>query len=191
VVQVNRLAIDRGRPRSRSHSPPSGRSDIFITPSPRASRRHRARILAILCELAEPSDVASLEYLLEDTVEGVRWNIMCLLIDKGSEAQKQRALPVGLEFLDSSDSFMQSECEELLLAHFDLGWTLIEQEIHYRQTRDESEESFEPREPTLAILLRIFRKGTEARKLRGVRASLTCPSFGTRGGNSLHHSSWL
>ena len=49
-----------------------------------------------------------------------------------------------MEFLDSSDGFMRSECEELLLTHFDLGHDLIEQEIRYRQTRGESEESLEP-----------------------------------------------
>ena len=137
----------------------------------KASRRRRARILAILCELAEPSDVTGLEDLLEDPAEGVRWNVLRLLINKGSEAQKQRALRVSIEFLDSSDRFMRSECEELLLAHFDLGQPLIEAEIRYRQTRGGSEESFEPGETTLAILLRIFRKGSEERKLRGVRAS--------------------
>jgi HEAT repeat protein len=127
-----------------------------------ASRRRRGRVLAILRELAEPADVAGLEDLLEDPVEGVRWNAVHLFVEKGSDPQKQRAFQVGMAFLDSADSFMRSECEELLLAHFDLVRDLIEQEIDRRRREGEAEESFEPRETTLGILCRIFRKGCRA-----------------------------
>lgn len=124
-----------------------------------ASRRRRGRILAILRELAEPRDITGLEDLLDDPVEGVRWDAVHLLVEKGRDTQKQRAFRVGIEFLDSADSFMRSECEELLLRHFDLVRGLIEQEIGCRRRAGEAEESFEPRETTLGILCRIFRKG--------------------------------
>ncbi len=125
------------------------------------SRRRRARILAILCELARSDGIDGLEDLLRDPVEGVRWNAVPLFLEKGGVDHQRRAFWVGIEFLDSSDKSRRAECEELLLAHFDVGGELIEQEIRRRRMMGEREENFQPRETTLAVLLRIFRKGSK------------------------------
>jgi len=87
-----------------------------------------------------------------------------LLLERGSTAQQQKALHGAIEFLDSADSFTRSECEELLVAHFGLARKIIEGEIDRRLATGESEENYEPRETTLAILYRIFRKGNNARR---------------------------
>jgi len=126
------------------------------------SQRRRARILSILCELATQESVAGLEDLLDDPVDGVRWHAVRLLLEKGDAAQQRNALQGAIEFLDSVDNFTRSECEELLLVHFGLARGLIEVEIHRREALGESGENYEPRETTLAILYRIFRKGCEA-----------------------------
>jgi HEAT repeat protein len=126
------------------------------------SQRRRARILSILSELATQESVAGLEDLLGDPVDSVRWSAIRLLLEKGSVAQQQKALHEAIRFLDSVDSFTRSECEELLLVHFGLARGLIEVEIHRREAMGESGENYEPRETTLAILYRIFRKGREA-----------------------------
>lgn len=123
------------------------------------SQRRRARILAILFELAPPAGIDALDDLLADPVESVRWNAVRLFLEKGSAAQQQRAFRIAMALLDSSDSFVRSECEDLLLAHFGLGQEIIEKEIRLRRTRGERENNFEPRETTLAVLNRILRKG--------------------------------
>ena len=84
-----------------------------------------------------------------------------LLLNKGNTRQRRRAFRVGIELLDSPDSRLRAECEELLLGHFDSGHELIEETIKRRRIKGESEGNFQPREPTLAILLRIYRKGSE------------------------------
>lgn len=136
-----------------------------------ASRRRRARILSILCELAPPAGIDNLEDLLGDPVDNIRWNAVRLFLEKGGTVQQKSAFRIGMEFLDSSDSFLRSECEELLLAHFDIGRELIEAEIHRRQTAGESDKNFEPRETTLAILYRIFRRASEANGQRRAQVS--------------------
>ncbi len=135
------------------------------------SRRRRARILAILCELARPAGIDGLEDLLGDPAEGVRWNAVRLFLEKGSAAQQARAYRIGTKFLDSMEKFLRAECEELLLAHFDLGRELIEEEINRRRMMGKTEKNFEPRETTLAILLRIVRKGSEANRRGGAGTS--------------------
>jgi HEAT repeat protein len=134
------------------------------------SQRRRARILSILCELATQESVAGLEDLLDDPVDSVRWHAIRLLLEKGGVAQQRNALQGAIEFLDSSDSFTRSECEDLLLAHFDRGWKLIEKEIHRRESLGESDKNLEPRETTLAILLRILRRGNKANRETGRKA---------------------
>jgi len=131
-----------------------------------ASQRRRARILDILCELARSEDIDDLEILLEDPVEGVRGNAVRLFLEKGQVELQIRAFRVGIEFLDSSDKSVRAECEELLLAHFEVGEKLIEEEIHRRRTMGEREESLQPRETTLAVLHRILCKGQRERSCR-------------------------
>jgi HEAT repeat protein len=126
------------------------------------SQRRRARILSILSELATQESVAGLEDLLGDPVDSVRWNAIRLFLEKGSTAQKQKALQGAIEFLDSADNFTRSECEQLLLVHFGSARGLIGGETRRREALGESGENYEPRETTLAILYRIFRKGREA-----------------------------
>jgi hypothetical protein len=130
------------------------------------SQRRRARILEILCELVRPASIDGLDDLLDDVVEGVRWNAVRLFLEKGQADQQRRAFRVGIEFLDSLDKSLRAECEELLLAHFDIGRKLIEGEINRRRIMGEPEESFQPRETTLAILLRILGKGRDRRNAR-------------------------
>jgi HEAT repeat protein len=127
----------------------------------RMSQRRRARILSILCELATEESVHGLEGLLADSVATVRWNAIRLLSEKGSAAQQQKALQGAIEFLDSLGNFTRSECEELLLVHFDLARGLIVAEIDRREAKGEPDKNFEPRETTPAILYRILRKGRE------------------------------
>ena len=134
------------------------------------SQRRRARILSILCELAKPASIHGLEDLLDDPIGAVRWNTVRLFLKNGSMAEQRQAFGVGMEFLDSPDSFMRYECEELLVAYFDVGKDLIKEEIRRRQTAGESEENFESRETTLAILLRIIRRGNKANKETGQKA---------------------
>ncbi len=123
------------------------------------SQRRRARILAILCELRSPADNDALDDLLGDPIESVRWNAARFFLEKGSLAQQQRAFRLGVALLDSTDSFVRSECEDLLLANFGLGREIIEEEISRWRMRGEREINFEPRETTLAVLNRILRKG--------------------------------
>lgn len=130
------------------------------------SQRRRARILDILCELARSEDIDDLEILLEDPVEGVRGNAVRLFLEKGRVELQIRAFRVGIEFLDSSDKSVRAECEELLLAHFEVGGKLIEEEIHRRRTMGEREESLQPRETTLAVLHRILCKAQRERSCR-------------------------
>lgn len=135
------------------------------------SQRRRARILEILCELARPASIDGLDDLLEDAVEGVRWNALRLFLEKGQAEQQRRAFRVGVEFLDSLDKSLRAECEELLLAHFDIGGKLIEEEINRRRRIGESEENFEPREMTLTVLLRILSKGRSTKVRDGAQIS--------------------
>jgi HEAT repeat protein len=130
------------------------------------SQRRRARILAILCELASSASIDALDGLLDDPVESVRWNAVRLFLEKGTTVQKERALRVAMVFLDSSDSFVRSECEELLAAHFGSGQEIIEKEINRRRMMREKENNFEPRETTLAVLNRILRKGRASKDHR-------------------------
>ncbi len=123
------------------------------------SQLRRARILAILCELAPPAGIDALDDLLADPVESVRWNAVKYFLEKGNPTQHQRAFRIAISFLDSSDSFVRSECEDVLLAHFDIGQEIIEKEIRRRRMRGERENNFEPRETTQAVLNRILRKG--------------------------------
>ncbi|HXJ96709.1 MAG TPA: hypothetical protein VMT20_28040 [Terriglobia bacterium] len=123
------------------------------------SQRRRARILEILCELALPDPLEGLDGLLDDAVEGVRFNAARLLLRKGSAVQRRRAYQVGLEVLDSRNNDLRANCEESLRAHFDVGSELVEEEIRRRRLAGESEDLW-PRETALAILLRIERKGS-------------------------------
>lgn len=126
------------------------------------SQRRRARILAILCDLAAPASIDGLEGFLNDPLEAVRWNAVRLFLDKGDSGQQLRAFRIGIHLLDSTDTFLRAECEEELLAHFDQGHELIEEEINRRRILGEPPENFQPRETTLAILLRIRKKGKES-----------------------------
>lgn len=125
------------------------------------SQRRRARIISILGELAAPASIEGLEDLLGDPIDAVRWNAVRLFLGKGNALQQQRAFRVAMEFIHSSDNFIRSDCEELLVAHFDIGSELINEEIRRRHIAGESEENYKPRETTLAILIRILRKGGE------------------------------
>ncbi len=125
----------------------------------RMSQRRRARILEILCELALPDRLDGLESLLNDAIEGVRFNAVRLFLRKGDIVQRRRAFRAGLQFLDSPDNYLRANCEVLLLSHFDVGAELVEEEIGRRRHVGESEE-FWPRETALTILLRIQRKGS-------------------------------
>jgi hypothetical protein len=125
------------------------------------SQRRRARALEILCELPVPGRYDGLEDLLEDSAEGVRFNATRLFLRNGNLAQRRRAFRVGLEFLDSPDSSLRANCEQLLLPHFEVGTELVLEEIGRRRVRGESE-GFWPRETALTILLRIYRKGNAA-----------------------------
>ncbi len=129
-----------------------------------ASQRRRARLLEIICDLAKPACLDGLEDLPDDAVDRVRWNAVRLFFDKGSIAQQRRAFRVGMKFLDSSDNLLRAECEDLLLSHFRSGRDLIHKEIQRRRIMGEPAENLQPRETTLAILQRIFRKGSEVNK---------------------------
>jgi HEAT repeat protein len=129
------------------------------------SQRRRARILEILFDLGEPAVLEDLEYLLDDPVEVVRWDAVRLFFTKGNDVQRRHAYQVGMGFLDSKDNLLRAECEELLVAHFGLGCEWIAEEINHRRIQGEKTQNYSPRETTLAILLRIFRKGNETKKL--------------------------
>jgi HEAT repeat protein len=135
------------------------------------SQRRRARILEILCELARPAHIDGIEDLLDDPVEKVRWQAVRLFCSKGNSAQQRQAFRVGMGLLDSLDNFIRADCEGLLLAHFEAGRDLIEEAIERRRTIGEAEKNLRPRETTLGILLRIFRKGSEANRHGGARTT--------------------
>ncbi len=122
------------------------------------SQRRRARALEILCEVPVPGRYDRLEDLLGDAVEGVRFNATRLFLRNGNLAQRRKAFRVGLEFLDSPDSSLRTNCGELLLSHFEVGAELVLEEIGRRRVKGESE-GFWPHETALAILVRIYRKG--------------------------------
>jgi HEAT repeat protein len=128
------------------------------------SQRRRARILQILCELALPGNVGSLDDLLNDPTAAVRLNAVRLLLLKGSVGQQRKAFRAGLTLLQSeNDKTLRSDCEELLISYFGVGPELVEQAIERHRFVGESEETW-PRETTLAILSRIYRKGKEAER---------------------------
>ncbi|HTV54359.1 MAG TPA: hypothetical protein VMI06_05535 [Terriglobia bacterium] len=128
------------------------------------SPRRKARILRILCELVLPGGVQNLDDLLDDPDAAVRLNAVRLLLSKGALGQRRNAFRAGLKLLQSSrDDAQRIDCEELLIAHFDVGHELIEEAIAHRRLMGESE-GFWPRETALAILLRIRSKGKTARR---------------------------
>jgi len=122
-----------------------------------ASRRRRARILAILAELAPPESVDGLEDLLDDSDQGIRSKAVELFLDKGRPVPRRRAFRAAIELLQSSDGSVRADVERLLLTYLDVGSDLLGEEIEDRRLKGEVEE-FWPRETPLAILLRIERK---------------------------------
>jgi hypothetical protein len=62
------------------------------------------------------------------------------------------------------DRGVRTNSEEILLAHFGVGAHLVEEAIRQRQLAGESERQFFPRESTLAILLRVSKKGTQSKE---------------------------
>jgi HEAT repeat protein len=125
----------------------------------RMSQRRRARVLQLLETLAEPSKMAIVAGCLEDSAECVRWNAAQALVRRGTGALRQYALEVALEFLDSPDSQIRADCEELLKSHFGIGREKIEQEIFLRRQMGEVGRPLEVRESCLEILERIHREG--------------------------------
>jgi HEAT repeat protein len=126
------------------------------------SQRRRARILQILCDLALPGSIESLDELLEDTHEAVRLNAVRLLLLRGTMGQQRKAFRTALELLQSShDRALRADCEDLLILHFDVSPESVDQAIDRRGLMGESEE-FWPRETALTILLRIRHKGGTA-----------------------------
>jgi HEAT repeat protein len=122
----------------------------------------KARILRILCELAVPESVESLDDLLDDPDASVRLNAVRLLFLKGTLGQRRKAFRAGLKLLQSSrDDAQRVDCEELLISHFDVCPELVEEAIQRRRLMGESE-GFWPQETALAILLRIRNKGRTA-----------------------------
>ena len=123
----------------------------------RTSQRRRARILEILQDLIDVDNIASLESLLEDPAEGVRWNAGKLFVRRGNYEQQRRGIQVALSLLDTSDSYLRADCEQLLTSYYEVGRDMIERAIQGR-TKRESEMAMFPRETTLAVLLRIQRR---------------------------------
>lgn len=128
------------------------------------SQRRHVRCLDILAELAEPEEMTLVEDALRDLAEAVRWYAARALIRRGSGPQKKRAFQVALKLLDSFDSYVREDCEEFLTSHFDIGPELVEEEIRMRRADGETEQGYLSRESTLAILLRIYRKGGSSRR---------------------------
>jgi HEAT repeat protein len=126
------------------------------------SQRRRARILEIVAEMVQNEEIGSVEHLLDDLVEAVRLNAARAVLNRGNHAQQQRAFATALRLLDSSDRYLRASSEEILLAHFQAGSQLIEEEIRERKRAGEPEDQFFPRESTLAILLRIRKRGIES-----------------------------
>jgi HEAT repeat protein len=122
------------------------------------SQRRRARILEIVAEMVH-EEISSVEHLLDDPVEGVRLNAARAVLNRGNHTQQERAFATALRLLDSFDRYLRASSEEILVAHFQVGPELIEEEIRERKRAGEPEDQFFPRESTLAILLRIRRKG--------------------------------
>jgi HEAT repeat protein len=122
-----------------------------------ASRRRRARILAILSELAAPESIDGLEDLLDNPDEGIRSKAVELFLNKGWPVRRREAFRAAFNLLQSSDGFVRAEVERLLTANSDLGIDLVDEEIAKRRRKGEAED-FWPRETALAILLRIQRK---------------------------------
>ncbi len=126
---------------------------------PGISQRRRARILEILDDLIGSAELYLIEDLLNDPVEMVRLNSARILLNKGSAAQQSCAFQTALLLLDSTERAVRGLSEEILLEHFAMGHSLIEQEIQRREDSGELAEQFFPRETTLRILLRIRSKG--------------------------------
>jgi hypothetical protein len=131
------------------------------------SQRRRARILEILSGLVRYEEIHLIEGLLSDPIEAIRLNAARAVLSHGNCAQKQRALAVGIRLLDSTDRGVRADCEEILTSHFDAGAHLIEHAIRERRLAGEPESRFFPRESTLAILLRIHRKGSKSTEVPG------------------------
>jgi HEAT repeat protein len=123
------------------------------------SARRRARVLEVLESVAEPDELDSLEALLFDPVEAVRWNTVRILVRCGARTKRKRAIQFALRFLDSADSRIRYECEELLRSNYQVGPDLIEEEIRTRRNKGESDRPRTARESALEILLRIRRQG--------------------------------
>jgi len=131
----------------------------------RTSQRRRARVLEILHDLIEAENIASLESLLEDPAEGVRWNAAKLFVRRGNGDQQRRGIQVALTILDFSDSFLRAESEELLTSYYEMGHDMIEQAIQAGRTRGDSETPKFPRETALAVLLRVQHRAIRSRKV--------------------------
>jgi HEAT repeat protein len=124
----------------------------------RTRQRRRARVLEILEALIEPEEIASLQSSLEDPAEGVRWNAANIFVRLGNHRQQRRGIQVVLSLLDTSDSFLRADCEELLTSYYEVGQDMIEKAIQARREKGESEIAMLPRETTLEVLLRIQRR---------------------------------
>ncbi len=130
----------------------------------RMSRRRRARILEILDELILPDEIHLIEDLLDDPIEMVRLNTARIVLSRGSPVQRNRAIHAALSLLDSTTRVVRAQCEEILQEHFEVGHSLIKQEIERRESLREFPNQFFPRESTLRILLRIERKGRQIKE---------------------------
>jgi HEAT repeat protein len=128
------------------------------------SQRRRARILEILADLVRSDEIHLIEELLDDPVEAVRLNAARAVLARGNRFQQERAFEVALRLLDSMDRGVRTSSEEILLAHFGVGAHLVGEAIRQRQLAGESELQFFPRESTLAILLRVSKKGTQSKE---------------------------
>ncbi len=122
-----------------------------------ASRRRRARILAILTELAAPESIGGLDALLDNSDQGIRSKAVELFLNKGGSVQRRKAFRAAFDLLQSSDGFVRADVERLLIANSDVGADLVEEEIAKRRLRGEAEDLW-PRESALAILMRIQNK---------------------------------
>jgi hypothetical protein len=129
-----------------------------------ACLRRRARILRILCELALPGSIGNLDDLLDEPDESVCLNAVRLLLLRGTPGRRRNAFRAGLKLIQSlRNHTLRADCEEVLIAHADVGPELVDEAIERQRLTGESEE-FWPRETPLAILLRIRRKGGTAGK---------------------------
>jgi len=135
-------------------------------PEPGGSQRRRARILQQLAALAGPDAVTILERHLSDPVEAVRWEAARALVRHGNDDQNRSALRVALEMLDSSDSALRADCEDLLTEDFQWCREMVEEEIRKRQAQGEPEKPLTPRESTLEVLLRVHRRRSKPEKVQ-------------------------